>query len=354
MIARLLEELRRDERWSVEHLEFRFTPSFSTVRQAKFSKVWELLKVYGRLLRLFLRHGRVELVIYPSGGPQTVPIVRDILLLPLVRLATKRLWVQFHAAGIADRLKVKSGVLEVLLKVVYRSVDGAIVMTDYNRCDPEALGIGRVEIVPHRLEDGNLAGKLPDYSERPLRLLHAGHLYDLKGTPQLVEAFGRVASQFPEWRLVLMGEFLSPYSEEECRGRCRDLGIEDRVEITGVLGGERKAAEFRKSHLFVFASVAPYESFGLVMAEAMMWGLPMVVSNWRGNRDVVGEAAEYFEVAPSMESNLAEKLQLVFAERSVLQSLAASSRIRYRSKFFRENCEYIDLVARLIGARSNA
>ena len=55
MIARLLEELRRDERWSLEHLEFCFTPSFSTVRQAKFSKVWELLKVSGRLWRLFDR-----------------------------------------------------------------------------------------------------------------------------------------------------------------------------------------------------------------------------------------------------------------------------------------------------------
>jgi glycosyltransferase involved in cell wall biosynthesis len=340
MIARLLEELRCDGRWSVEHLEFRFTPSFSTVRQAKFSKVRELLKVYGRLVRLFLRHGRVDLVIYPSGGPQTVPIVRDILLLPLVRLATKRLWVQFHAAGIADRLKEKSGVLEVLLKAVYRQVDGAIVMTDYNRCDPGALGIGRVEVIPHRLEDENPDGKLPDYTERPLRLLHAGHLYDLKGTPQLVEAFGRVAGQFPEWRLVLMGEFLPPYSEEQCRARCRELGIEGRVDILGVLRGEEKAAQFSRSHMFVFASVAPYESFGLVMAEAMMWGLPMVVTDWRGNRDVADPQSFYCPVQDGdLAVSLAQELESALGAGARWPLLSVSARRRFEAAY---NCTSTD------------
>lgn len=349
MIARLLEDLRGDGRWRVEHLEFHFTPSFATVRQARFSKVLELVKVYGRLARLAIRYGRVDMVIYPSGGPQTVPVVRDIMLLPFVRLATKKLWIQFHAAGIADRLKEKHGIMEGLLKAAYRMVDGAIVMTNFNRGDPEALGIGKIEVVPHRLEDVNPGGKLPDYSARPLRILHAGHLYDLKGTPQLLEAFARVAPRFKDWRLVLMGEFLPPYGEEECRNRCRVLGIEDRVEILGVLKGDEKAAQFANAHLFVFASVAPYESFGLVMAEAMMWGLPLLVSNWRGNKDVAGGAAEYFEVGPLMESNLIWKLQDLLADTARLSNIAGSSRWRFVSEFHRNQAD-LGLMARLVGA----
>jgi len=333
MIARLLEDLRADGRWCVEHLEFRFTPSFATLRQARFSKVLELLKVYGRLARLAIRHGRVDLVIYPSGGPQTVPVVRDIMLLPFVRLATKQLWIQFHAAGIADRLKEKRGILEGFLKAAFRMVDGAIVMTNFNRGDPEALGIRKIEVMPHRLADENPSGKLPDYSARPLRILHAGHLYSQKGTPQLLEAFARVAPRFRDWHLVLMGEFLSPYGEEECRNRCRVLGIEHRVEILGVLKGDEKAAQFAKAHLFVFSSVAPYESFGLVMAEAMMWGLPLLVSNWRGNKDVAGGAAEYFEVGPTMEANLASKLQDLLADTVWLSNIADRSRRRFVSEF---------------------
>jgi glycosyltransferase involved in cell wall biosynthesis len=354
MIGRLLDGLQADSRWSVEHLKFHFTPSFSTVRQATVSKVWELLRVYGRLLRLAFRRTHVDLVIYPSGGPQTVPMVRDILLLPFVRLVTKQLWVQFHAAGIAERLQHKHGLLERSLKYSYSSVDGAIVMTDYNRSDPEAVGIKTVEVIPHRLEVGNPEGRLPDYSAGPLQIVHAGHLYDLKGTPQLVAAFGALAPLFPDCKLVLMGEFLPPYSEQECRARCRELGIEDRVEITGVLSGEQKEAKFRKSHLFVFASVAPYESFGLVMVEAMMWGLPMLVSSWRGNRDVAGAAAEYFEVTPSMEENLAAKLQVLLGDKHRLESLAARSRERFFSEFRPGDSQYSNLIARLIGAETKA
>jgi glycosyltransferase involved in cell wall biosynthesis len=347
MIARLLEDLRRDERWCAEHLEFCFTPSFSTVRQVNLAKVWELLRVYGRLVRLAFRHGRVDVVIYPSGGPQTVPVVRDILLLPLIRLVTKRLWVQFHAAGIGDRLRQKNGVLERLLKKIYAGVDGAIVMTEYNRCDPVVLGITKVEVIPHRLEDENPGGKLPDFAQKPLRILHAGHLCELKGTPQLLEAFARVSPQFPQWRLTLMGEFLLPYSEVECRSRCRELRIEDRVEILGVLKGSEKAAHFARAHLFVFASVAPYESFGLVMVEAMMWGLPLLVSNWRGNTDVAGAASEYFEVGPLAGLHLATKLQDLMADTGRLTNAAGRSRGRFVSEFLKSQAD-LDVMARLV------
>lgn len=350
MVARLLEDLRRDDRWHVEQLEFRFTPSFATVRQASLAKVWELLKVYGRLVRIFLRYGRVDLLIYPSGGPQMVPMVRDIMLLPFVRLPTKRLWVQFHAAGIGDRLKHKRGVLERLLKLAYNGVDGAIVMTHFNRCDPVALGIAKVEMIPYRLKDENPDGKLPDFAAKPLRILHAGHLYDLKGTPQLVEAFGQLAPAFPDWRLVLMGEFLSPYSEEACRRRCRELGIADRVEITGVLRGDKKAEQFRSAHLFVFASVAPYESFGLVMAEAMMWGLPMVVTDWRGNRDVAGPQSFYCPVQAELAASLEQTLERALGAPALWPKLASSSRGRFKqfSSSSGADLVYPGLVGRLL------
>lgn len=349
MIGQILEQLRSDGRWRTEHLEFRFTPRFSSVRQARFSKVRELIRVYVRICKLVAKCGRADLLIYPSGGPQTVPVVRDILLLPVVRLVAKRLWVQFHAAGIAERLDAKGGVLERLLRAVYRSADGAIVMTEYNRRDPESLGIPEIEVIPHRLEDENPGDALPDYSVRPLKILHVGHLYELKGTPQLVEAFGSIAPSWPEWRLVLIGEFLPPYSEQQCRARCRELGIEDRVEIVGALRGRDKAGQFRAAHLFVFPSIAPYESFGLVMAEAMMWGLPLIVSDWRGNRDVAGCNAESYGVGPDAVRNLAEALGGFFRERGKWEEKARLSRQRFVSLYRLEKSSYPDFAARTLG-----
>jgi glycosyltransferase involved in cell wall biosynthesis len=364
MIQRILAELSSDKGWRTVHLPFHFTPDFQSVRQFRFAKILELFAVWGRFLRLVIMHGRPDILLYPSGGPQTVPVVRDILLLPLFCALSRKAVVQFHAAGIADRLAAKHGLIEKALTWAYRQVEGAIVMTGYNRCDPLALGIPAIDVIPHRLPDENPEGALPDYSgllnsssfiPHPpphFTILYAGHLYDLKGTPQLLEAFGAVAQRFPWARLVLMGEFLPPYSEEACRARCRGLGIEERVEITGVLRGEKKAAQFRAAHLFVFPTIAPYESFGLVLAEAMMWGLPIVATDWRGNRDVAGPDARYVPVDDSLPLHIADAIRSTLDSPASLAELSHMSRARFEQlvRLQPGQSDYQTLIRRLLGS----
>ncbi len=281
MIARILSEFARAEDFDCAHLAFHFTPDFKTVRTGSAAKVLELVKVIGRLLALRVS-GPIDLLIYPAGGPQTVPIIRDLLLLPWVLLAARRVVLQFHAAGIADRPPFCA-----LIAPLYRRCFAAIVMTQFNRRDPEACGLRRVEVIPHRLPD-EFDPALQRTDSAVVRLLYVGHLCPDKGTPELLRAFKVVADRDPGVLLELVGECLPPLSEEQLRAQVRELGLAGRVDLPGVLTGRAKLEAFGRADLFVFPSVAPYESFGLVMVEAMMWGLPIVATDWRGNRDVLG------------------------------------------------------------------
>lgn len=296
MIARLLDAFRTDNRFDCAHLAFQFTPDFKDVRRGSIWKVLELVKVILRLFVLRLR-GRIDLLIFPAGGPQTVPIVRDILLLPWVLLFSRRTVLQFHAAGIADRFAKKRGLLGALLAPLYRRCHAAVVMTEFNRRDPESFGIRRIEVIPHLLPDefdASLTGKNP----AQLRLLYMGHLCADKGTPELLRAFKMITEREPSAVLELVGECLPPFSDGQLRALLRELGIENRVETPGVLSGRAKQEAFGRADIFVFPTVAPYESFGLVMIEAMMWGLPIVATDWRGNRDVLGTDFEGVCFAP--------------------------------------------------------
>lgn len=286
MIARMLEAFRGDGRFKCEHLSFHFTPDFKEARRGNLSKVFELAAVIIRLLRLRLR-GRIDLLIFPAGGPQTVPMVRDILLLPWMLLFTRKVALQFHAAGIADRLGEHPGNLGKILGWLYRRCAVAVVMTKFNRRDPEFFGMERIEVIPHRLPDHFDAALVQNRSEK-IRILYVGHLCADKGTPALLRAFRTVTDADPDVILELVGETLPPFSEEQLRERIRECGIEDRVTLSGVLTGRSKQEAFGRADLFAFPSVAPYESFGLVMVEAMMWGLPIIATDWRGNRDVLG------------------------------------------------------------------
>ncbi len=286
MIARMLDAFRADGRFECEHLAFHFTPDFKDVRRGSVQKLFELVKVIFRLIALRLR-GPIDLLIYPAGGPQTVPIVRDILLLPWVLLFARRVALQFHAAGIADRFAKNGGVLRAFLSSLYRRCEVAVVMTEFNRRDPAFFGIRKIEIIPHRLPD-EFDPALVRKNPAQLRLLYVGHLCPDKGTPALLRAFSGIAARDPSLVLELVGECLPPLSDELLRTQIRELGIEGRVELPGVLTGRAKSEAFGRADMFVFPSVAPYESFGLVMVEAMMWGLPIVATDWRGNRDVLG------------------------------------------------------------------
>ena len=290
MIARMLDSFRSDGRFVCDHLAFHFTPDFKKVRRGSLVKVWELAKVVGRLIALRGR-GPIDLLIFPAGGPQTVPIVRDLLLLPWVLLASRRVVLQFHAAGIADRFAHDGGLLRTLISWLYRRCYAVVVMTDFNRRDPEFFGLRRIEVIPHQLPD-EFDPSLVRKDPARRRLLYVGHLCPDKGTPELLRAFKTVAEREPDLVLELVGECLPPLSEERLRALIRELGLDGRVELPGVLTGRAKQEAFGRADLFVFPSVAPYESFGLVMVEAMMGGLPIVATDWRGNRDVLGRDFE--------------------------------------------------------------
>jgi glycosyltransferase involved in cell wall biosynthesis len=87
----------------------------------------------------------------------------------------------------------------------------------------------------------------------------------------------------------LAGECLPPWNSELLRTKLSSLGITNKVTLAGLLRGEDKTRILGQTDLFIFPSRAPYESFGLVLVEALMWGLPIIASDWHGNRNVLGD-----------------------------------------------------------------
>ena len=287
MVLDLLEQLRATGKARVEHLAFQFTPDTQSARKGQLAKMVELVRVIGRLVKLRFG-GPIDLLVFPSGGPQSVPLFRDLLLLPWILLFSRRVVLQFHAAGLADAV-AQGGMLAKWVAWLGGRCEDAVVMTEFNRRDPAACGIGKIHVVPHKLTD-HFRDSEVDRGSDEIRLLAMGHLCADKGTPDLIRAVSALRTEFPALILELAGEPLAPYSHEALDRDIRQAGVRDRVHLLGLVSGEAKRRAFGRADLFVFPSMAPYESFGLVMVEAMMWGLPVVASDWRGNADVLADS----------------------------------------------------------------
>jgi glycosyltransferase involved in cell wall biosynthesis len=296
MIARILDELRHYAPFEVIHLPFFFTKDLTETRRPALSKVIEALGVICRLGWIRIA-GPISAVLYPVGGPQFVPLLRDICLLPWILFATNKVIMHFHAGGIAETINDYPSFFRAVIRFLYRRSYAAIVMTEFGKRDAVSVGIRRIEVVPHTLDDAYDAEMIRRNARRAPKLLYLGHFSHEKGTPSLLEAVAALRASGTNCSLQLESSI-------------RRLELEDAVGCFGMLTGKEKWVQFATADLFVFPSVA-HESFGLVMVEAMMWGLPIVACDWRGNREVLGEpyGGILFQPKPNLATSLTAALR---------------------------------------------
>jgi glycosyltransferase involved in cell wall biosynthesis len=114
-----------------------------------------------------------------------------------------------------------------------------------------------------------------------------GRLAAEKSVALLLEAFAAAAATDPRLRLLLVG---SGPQEATLRERAERPDLRGRVALTGGLPREEALARARGSDLFVFASRT--ETQGLVLAEALAAGLPVVAREGPGVGDTVRDGLD--------------------------------------------------------------
>jgi glycosyltransferase involved in cell wall biosynthesis len=119
------------------------------------------------------------------------------------------------------------------------------------------------------------AGEGPPLLGRPYILSVAAH-YPHKGLKVLLEAFARFAARRKDFSLVLVGQLarnLVSVSDRErgLQAIIRDLGLQDRVFVTGYLGDRQLGNFYWHASAFAFPSV--FEGFGMPAVEALGFGL---------------------------------------------------------------------------------
>ncbi|RWX79409.1 glycosyltransferase [Neorhizobium lilium] len=123
--------------------------------------------------------------------------------------------------------------------------------------------------------------RLPEVSGKRF-LLFLSRIHSKKGCDLLLEAFASVAGKYPDVDLVIAGPDqvgLKALLME----RAEKAGLTARIHWPGMLSGPAKWGAFRAAEAFVLPS--HQENFGIVVAEAMACGTPVLITDkvniWR-------------------------------------------------------------------------
>jgi glycosyltransferase involved in cell wall biosynthesis len=152
-------------------------------------------------------------------------------------------------------------------------------------------------------------------------MLAVGAVSPRKGYALLVEALAEL--QHRPWRLVIAGATQrDAQASAELRALIEKHGLEDRVTLAGEVSDLRLDELYHEADLFVSASL--YEGYGMVLAEAMARGLPMVVSTGGAAAQTVPDDAA-IKVPPGDVYRLRAALSRVVADANERNRLRTAS-----------------------------
>jgi len=147
-------------------------------------------------------------------------------------------------------------------------------------------------------------------------LLYAGRLGQEKNIDFLLRAFKKVLQKDPKVNFAIAGD--GPF-RKNLEWLAKLLHIRKKIVFCGYLGREDLAGVYKAADLFVFASVT--ETQGLVVAEAMDIGTPVVAVNAMGVADVI--SGDRGGLASSLDTNeFAEKILRLLEDKELYQQKA--------------------------------
>ncbi len=163
-------------------------------------------------------------------------------------------------------------------------------------------------------------------------LLYVGRIEPVKGLLDIVEAIQILKCKVPDLFRRICLKVIGGGSEKDMQSnpeirRIHELlsqyGIEDRVRFLGSIPQEELKGFYAEAEALVVPSL--YESFGLVVVEALACGTPVLVSKIGKMQTIVKDGHTGFSFRPNDPASLATCLQYFFAHKD---SLWPAHRIR--------------------------
>ncbi|MEM6373599.1 MAG: glycosyltransferase family 4 protein [Pseudomonadota bacterium] len=153
----------------------------------------------------------------------------------------------------------------------------------------------------------------------PPLILSVGLLAPRKGHDVLLAALAQLDDM--PWQAEIAGKTYDADYAAALQWQVQDLGIAERVTFAGELTQDELTKRFNAASLFALAT--RYEGYGMVLSEAMLFGIPVVSCSVGAVPETVGNAA--ILVPPEDPGALANAMRSILCDPKVAHDMSLSS-----------------------------
>ena len=203
---------------------------------------------------------------------------------------------EYHYTGLKKVIRSK------ILKCLFKRINYFFYIGTNNLKFYQSMGVNQKKLIfmPYSVEP--LLKKYERIKKRTNQIVFSGKLIEKKRPQDLIDAFSKIDTK--NSKLLFAG---SGNLEKLLKEKVKKLGLEDRVKFLGLLQKEDLNKLYSSSDIIVLPS-GYGETWGLVINEALEFGLPVIISDRVGSAiDLCEKNGYIFRYKSS--NDLAKKLE---------------------------------------------
>lgn len=234
----------------------------------------------------------------------------------------KKVIVHFHAFSPETTI---NGKYQKVYKYLFGHADKVIVLSQlWKKYVNDTFHLGdKIQVIYNPCTTEILPGK---YTKQHI-ILYAGTVNKRKGYADMIKAFAKIASQYPDWKIVFAG------NGEIDNGKklAKELGIESQTQFLGWINGKDKDKAFKEASIFCLPSYA--EGFPMAVLDAWAYGLPVITTPVGGIPDIAKDGENLLLFQPGDCDKLAIQMGRMMKDETLRNHLTEQSTILSQTIF---------------------
>ena len=213
-----------------------------------------------------------------------------------------------------------------------------IVNSNFMKCELQrlfGLPFEKINVVPNGINLTNFSGIERDYDFRRQYardnekiILYTGRLVYEKGIQHLISAMPKILSGYNDSKLIIVGK---GGMMDELKEQAYRMGIGDKVYFTGYLESKNLLKMYKCADVSVFPST--YEPFGIVALEAMLAGVPTVVSDVGGLNEVVDHGVNGMKCYAGNANSIADSVLTLLYDHQLCDNITKKAKAKVKEEF---------------------
>lgn len=248
--------------------------------------------------------------------------LRKCMFLWLAKVFGKRTIVHFHSFSPETTI---NGKYKKVYRYLFNHTDVVIVLSQlWKKYVNNTFNLGdKVRVVYNPCT----TAVFPEKYEKKKQILYAGTVNARKGYRDMIGAFAKIASDFPDWQIVFAGNG----EVEQGKNLAKKLGIAEQTVFLGWVAGKAKDKVFKEATVFCLPSYA--EGFPMSVLDAWTYGLPVITTPVGGIPDVAVDGENMLLFTPGDVDALAKQMKRMIADSGLRDKISKQSALLASTTF---------------------